>query len=258
MTEMTIASRSRGGWLARAVRGIGGDIAAVYRRGGRGVVAAPLIAAIAILPEAAQHVAEIKLGMFASRDAFRALSNDPVRWAFGYAKVAGFVVAILAYARFHALGTVRQALLVRPATLLRVGALVAGSALVSVAIGWVQQRTGVPVVNAVLSAMSLIVQSGLTLLIVAWLVENRAVGPRAAFTTHLPSALLLTLYLALAFGPAQLLHMANHRLALGQPAALVWGLMAFDALWVGLFASLVGAAMMVGGRMRLTWRGWVD
>ena len=34
--------------------------------------------------------------------------------------------------------------------------------------------------------------------------------------------------------------------------------MAFDALWVGLFAALVGTALCVGARASLTWRGWHD
>jgi hypothetical protein len=39
---------------------------------------------------------------------------------------------------------------------------------------------------------------------------------------------------------------------------MVWALMAFDALWVGLFAALVGTALFVGARAPLTWRGWRD
>lgn len=242
--------------LRRAVRRIGSDMADVYRRGGHGVRAAPLIAAIAIVPEAAQHVAEIKLGMFQSIEVFRALSNDPTRWAFGYVKIAGFMIAMLAYARFHALGSVRAALLIRPLVLAKVVALIALAALVSEGLGRVGAMTGSPVAGGLAAAASLLLQSALTLLIVAALAEQRTPTIRAAFTTHLPSAALLTLYLIVAFAPAQLLHMANHKLALGQPVPLVWALMTFDALWVGLFASLVGAAMAVGARARLTWRGW--
>ncbi|MDP1028104.1 hypothetical protein Q5H91_12850 [Sphingomonas sp. KR1UV-12] len=251
------APRLREGWLRRAARRIGSDVAEVYRRGGKGVLAAPLIAAIAILPEAAQHVVEIKLGMFQSREVFRALSNDPSRWAFGYAKIAGFVIAMLAYARFHALGSVRAALMIRPLPLLKTMALVGLTAAVSAGLARVGTMTGSAVLNGVTGAVSLVLQSGLMLLIVATLIEDRTLDWRAAFTTHLPSAALLTLYLLVAFAPAQLLHMANHWLALGRPAPIVWGLMTFDALSVGLLAALVGAAMMVGVRARITWRGWV-
>lgn len=80
--------------------------------------------------------------------------------------------------------------------------------------------------------------------------------PRRAMTTLLPAAGVLVLLLVVAFAPAQALHMANHKLALGRPEWVVWLLMTFDALWVGLFAGLVGSAMYVGGRTGLTWRGW--
>jgi hypothetical protein len=30
----------------------------------------------------------------------------------------------------------------------------------------------------------------------------------------------------------------------------------FYALWIGLFAALVGSALFVGYRTGLTWRGW--
>ena len=56
---------------------------------------------------------------------------------------------------------------------------------------------------------------------------------------------LLLLLLAAGFAPAQILHGLNHSWALGQPPALVWALMIFDSLVVGLLASLVGSAMYV-------------
>lgn len=102
-----------------AVGGTAQTVLASYRRGGLTLVAAPAIVALIVVPEFAQHVAEIQLGMFESKEAFKALSNDPTRWAFGYVKVAGVVLATLATARFWALGSVRRALLVSPGTLLR-------------------------------------------------------------------------------------------------------------------------------------------
>jgi hypothetical protein len=75
-------------------------------------------------------------------------------------------------------------------------------------------------------------------------------------TSLLPAAILLCVLAAIAFAPSQLLHMVNHKLALGQPLPIVWALMIFDALWVGLFAGLVGSALFVGSRTGLTWKGW--
>ncbi|GGB27735.1 hypothetical protein GCM10011380_16700 [Sphingomonas metalli] len=255
MTDLTMTeSRTRGGGLRR----IAGDLVDIYRRGGRSLRAAPLLAAIAILPEAAQHVAEIKLGMFVSIDAFRALSNDPTRWAFGYAKVAGFVVAFLAFARFQATGSVRSALLVPPRTLARIVLLIALTFALAWPFGELQKQTGSMPLTIALGTASVVIQGAMLLLIIGALVGDRTLSWHAAFTSHLPSALLLTLYLAAAFAPCQLLHMANHKLAMARPEPAVWALMAFDALWVGLFASLVGAALFVGSGVRLTWRGWRD
>jgi hypothetical protein len=53
-----------------------------------------------VLPEFVQHVFEIKIGMFASLDAFKAQQFDPTRWLFGYAKLTGFFLSIFAAARF--------------------------------------------------------------------------------------------------------------------------------------------------------------
>ena len=141
-------------------------------------------------------------------------------------------------------------------TLLRV---VAGLA-VGFAVAWPFDwlgRQGLPVaVNVPLQIVSAILQAGFMIYIVGALLEDRSVTPRRAMTTLLPAAIILVLLLAAAFAPAQALHMVNHKLALGQPAPVVWALMVFDALWVGLFAGLVGSAMFVGGRTGLTWRGW--
>ena len=63
---------------------------------------APLIPLIAILPEFVQHVWEVNAGMFASKAAFNAHAMDPERWQFGYFKIAGLVLSILAAARFWA------------------------------------------------------------------------------------------------------------------------------------------------------------
>lgn len=61
---------------------------------------APGALALVVLPEFAQHVAEIRLGMFDSREAFIALAEDSTRMAFGSVKIAGLVLTFLAAARF--------------------------------------------------------------------------------------------------------------------------------------------------------------
>lgn len=61
---------------------------------------APLVLALVVVPEFIQHVAEIQLGMFDGGAATRAAADHPIRWAFGYVKVAGVLLVFLAAGRF--------------------------------------------------------------------------------------------------------------------------------------------------------------
>lgn len=92
--------------------------------------------------------------------------------------------------------------------------------------------------------------------LVGALLDDRTTSLRRSFGKRLPTALLITLLAALAFVPAQALHMYNHMLALGQPPLIVWALMVFDSLWVGLLTALLGSALFVGYRAGPSWRGW--
>lgn len=97
MTTTTIGQPRRwGGLAASIIGGIARRLLATYRLGARRLIAAPLIVALVAVPELVQHFVEIKMGMFASQAAFKALAFDPTRWAFGYAKLAGLWLAMLA------------------------------------------------------------------------------------------------------------------------------------------------------------------
>jgi len=239
-----------------AIRGTVLAIYESYRLGGRTFLVAPTIVAIAVLPEFLQHVVEIQLGMFDSLAAARRLANDPLRWGFGYAKIAGLVLTILLTARLWACGgSVRRALLIPPGVLLRtIGALVA-TLLIGRGLDYLAAQLP-PLPGAALAIVSAILQAGMTAWTVAQLIEDRAMTLRRALTTHLPTAVLLFLLFLAAMAPAQLLHLANHRTALAQPDALVWALMLFDSLLVGLMAALTGAGLFVAMRAGPTWRGW--
>lgn len=242
--------------IGSALREVARAVIETYRHGGRMVVVAPLILGIAVLPELMQHVAEIHLGMFESAERFRALANDPLRWGFGYVKLAGFMIAMLAVARFWSVRSVPRTVLVPPATLLRVVAgLIIGFA-VAWPFAWLGKQGLSPAINIPLQIVSAVIQGGFLIYVIGALVEDASVTPKRAMTSLLPSAIVLSVLVAVAFAPSQALHMANHKLALGQPLPIVWMLMLFDALWVGLFAALVGSAMSVGVRTGLTWRGW--
>ncbi len=143
-----------------AVSGMTRAVVETYRLGGRAVRAVPLVLAIAVVPEFLQHIMEIHLGMFVSIEQFRALANDQLRWGCGYAKVAGFVIAILAVARFWSIGSMRRTLLVPPMTIVRV---VAGM-IVGLAAAWPFMWLGKqglsPAINVPLQIVSTVIQGG--------------------------------------------------------------------------------------------------
>ena len=91
---------------------------------------------------------------------------------------------------------------------------------------------------------------------VAALLGDRELGLRDALTRRWIASLFLIGLLATAFAPAALLHKATHELAFGAPEALVWAVMAFDSLVVGLLAALVGSALQVGHAAAPGLRGW--
>lgn len=228
-------------------------IATTYRLGFRGMIAAPALVALVVVPEFAQHVVEIRGGMFDNRAAAQAFAQSELRWSFGYVKLAGFALSFLLIARFWACDESQlRAIAIRPAILARVLAMIAlligtGAALESFG-------SALPVLQSIAFVISLIVQTALLLAVVGALIEEPNVTLRSVFTERFPAAIGLFLLLALAFVPAQGLHMLNHTLALGQSQPAVWALMMFDSLVVGLMAALIGAALFVGARLTMRWR----
>jgi hypothetical protein len=241
--------------VASLFRGTGRALLDTYRLGGHALIRAPWLVALAIIPEFVQHVVEIRLGMFQGLEQARALANDAARWQFGYVKLAGFALAILLVARYWALGGQRSALLVRPLTAGRLALAIA----LLMAAGFGSERLGLLVpaaINVALQIVSWMLQMGILVWLTGILVEDDAVTLRTAFTRRLPTAALLLLLLIAAFAPAQALHGLNHRVALGQPEPLVWLLMVWDSLVVGLLAALVGSALWVAVASGASWRGW--
>ncbi|MBN8501458.1 MAG: hypothetical protein J0M19_09945 [Sphingomonadales bacterium] len=196
---------------------------------------------IAVIPEFLQHIAEVKLGMFESREAFRALAAAPERMAWGYLKVGGLVAAwlVTAWFWFRREGA-------RP-DWGKVGVAVA----INVAATMVMlllDRT-LPKATAQLAG---IVLSIATLPLLAYLMGALAgdagMTLRRSFTAGWLNALRMIVLTAAGFVVLQWLHGLNHKLALGQPDGLVWALMVWDSLIVGLMATWLGTAMHRGYR----------
>lgn len=207
--------------------------------------AGPIVAALVVLPEFAQHVAEIQLGMFDSRAAALAAADHPLRMGFGYVKIAGLALTFLASARFwwcRAHGGCWYDL--RHVGWLR---LLIGFVLF-MAIGSVPELAQ-PLTGHKAPIAAIVIASLLSLpflfVMLAGLFGDRVTPLNTLILKSWPFLLLIALLLPLGFAPLSWLHTMNHSWAMGAPGAAVWALMIFDSLVVGLLASSVGAAMFV-------------
>jgi hypothetical protein len=227
-------------------------IAEVYRKGFLAFALAPAIVAMVVLPEAVQHVVEIKLGMFDSLTDFRANGADPLRMGIGYVKIAGLVLCALATARFWHVGSVGKALLIPPRDLARsLFALVIGFA-ASLPLEWSLRTAQPPQIQWPVIAVSWTLSFLLFVYLMGALFGDRKMTLRTAFTRGWRVVPLLAILLVVAFWPASTLHMLIHKFALGKAPALVWAVMAGDALLVGLLATLTGSALAVSYRRGFT------
>ena len=207
---------------------------------------APMVLALVIVPEFIQHIVEIRIGMFESRDAFAALANDPTRMGFGYAKLTGLVLTFIAASRFwgarergvkwYGLSDIdwrRFGL-----GFLLFGLLPAAPALVESQIG----ETNAQILGMVMTALLL----PALFLMLAGLFGDRTTPARDMWRRSWTWAILTIGLLLLAFMPAQWLHGMNHHWAMGAHPAIVWALMIFDSILVGLLAGLSGTALYLG------------
>ena len=209
---------------------------------------APWIPALVVLPELVQHVAEIRLGMYESREAFIRLQMDPTRMAFGYAKVVGLFLSILAAARYwgaEAAGgrwwDLRGAAWPR---------LLAG-AIIFFGVGSVPELLKGQVPDAahqVLGIAWTILLLPALFMFLAGLTGDRSTPVRAMWLKAWPWLLVTALLVVLGFAPSAWLHGLNHEWAFGAPSALVWAIMLFDSVLVGLLAVLTGTALALGYR----------
>lgn len=207
---------------------------------------APLLLALVMVPEFIQHIVEIRIGMFDSLAAFRELQFDETRMAVGFVKIAGLVFATIASARFWA--TREQGIAWYSLTgidwrrfglgFLLFMLLPAAPALFGSQLGKSNAQT-IGIIISILLMPTLF-------LMLAGLLGDRTTSHRAMWRRSWPWAVLMAVLLVVAFMPAQWLHGMNHDWALGANAAVVWALMIFDSLLVGLLAGLTGTALFLG------------
>ena len=212
---------------------------------------APIIPLIAALPEFGQHVVEIRLGMFDSIETMRTIGQSAARWGVGYIKIAGLFLAIIATIRFQAARLQDRSWwsaqgvnwrLLGIALALNILVSLVGEAILE---GVAPLAFPVPLIlQIVLSIASL----PLLVLLVAALTGDRGASIAGVYRHGWLAALRIAIFAAALFLPLQWLHMMNHQWAVGQSEPIVWTLMVFDSLLVGLIATGLGTAIHHGYR----------
>ncbi len=230
------------------LRGALAAIVATLRDGPRLFWLAPLIPAFAILPEFVQHVAEIKLGMFAGPAAFKALANDPTRWAFGYVKIAGLFVTIFAAARYWSVagGDPRwwdlRTIAWRP---FLIGlAINLATSVPLLLLKDAVSATTLTLLNALVSIATIPV----LVYMLGGLLGDQTVRLREVYRSGWLRAVLMALLFFASLMLPQVVHRFDHTLAMGASSPAVWALMVWDALLVGLMASWAGTGLATGYR----------
>lgn len=206
----------------------------------------PLIPLVAVLPEFAQHVWEVNAGMFASKTAFNALAMDPMRWQFGYFKIAGLVLSILAAARFWAAQRARQRFFDPQAVAWKAFGLALLLNMILTALSYLIGQTVLGQFKQATDLAVMVVTLPLLPLLIAPLLGIGDFTLRRAYTAGWWIALRTAVIVAAWYAPLQWLHGLDHKLAFGQSEALVWALMVWDSLVVGLMACVMGTGLHHG------------
>lgn len=230
----------------QVLRLVGSALIDTYRRGLWLFALAPLVVALVIVPEFAQHVAEIQHGMFDDRAGALAFANSPLRWQFGAVKLTGLALTFFVAARFwycHDHG----------GRWWRPGDIAWGRVLLAAGLFMLISSSTHPLRGHVhdswLDGADLALSFAILPLVfyfLSGLFGDRRISLATLYRRSWPYVLLLLILLVTAFGPAQMLHGLLHKWAIGQDRWLIWTLMTIDALVVGLLASLTGAAFYTG------------
>ena len=241
----------------------------VYGSSWRFMVAVPLVAAIPMIAELAQHAAEYRSGMYDSFAMAKATAEDPARMGLGYVKMLS--LALLGYwvVRFMGLGEDRRRTVALPRT---AGLLFAGVLLFDLAFTAVHKLGGealtalVPNQRVVLAIgiVWLLLALALGVYLVVWKVgaalgNSRLTIPASFRLMHgnLWWSFAFTLLMML---PLMVAHYALGLGAIGRPPAVALAMLVFDALLVGylgtvLIATNYAIARRAADRAGLTLNG---
>jgi hypothetical protein len=233
------------------------DIKLVYQTAWRCIWLLPLLFLISPVVEMAQHVVEIRTGMYDSLAAAKAVADGPLRMTFGFAKVIALALPTYWFIRLMAFGDPgRAAQFEWPAiglwlVLFALSVVQQGYSLFGTPVGQVLGLSGKAAVwtGPVLALVWSLVGIYLMAWVVAWTLGNRAIGPVRSFSVMAGSFWRTLGYSVACILPLMAVHYALGYLAIAlTPAWLDWPVLVLDALVVGLLACAMAGSSYIAAR----------
>lgn len=216
-------------------------IKASFSGGTAFLFACPLLAAVPMLLELAQHVAEVQIGMYDSMAMAKATEFHPLRMGFGVAKIAALLLTNYWIVRWL---TRRD-----PAFAARIeqpaAGLFAGAFAFFMAMSMAQLFL-LPTDNLWIFAAGFFGGQIIGILIAAWIagaaLGNRELGPLASLRIMAPALPFTFLLFWATMLPLMIPHYALGALALLGPKALLWPALIVDSLLVGWLSAVMAAS----------------
>lgn len=225
------------------------DLLGAQLDGVRFARALPLVFLAMAALEFAQHVMEIRIGFFDSREAARAVANDSARMTLGWIKMILVYAAGFLAIRYLVWNEARRAMAVSGRSLraylpyvlysLALFALTFYSRPLLAIVGL--GASDPAIFQTVIGLSQLALEPVLMLWIVSAATDHAAIGPLESIKR---TGMMYFWALALFFIgrlPINAAHQLLNFFAVGQPPAVLWPMLAIDALAVGLLAAIVPA-----------------
>ncbi|MGQ0588243.1 MAG: hypothetical protein ACT4N8_01755 [Sphingosinicella sp.] len=238
----------------RWLRSVGAQIVDAWRRGVSLAWLAPAIFALIVLPEFAQHVWEIRIGLHDANPVMPTDAEASIFWLFAYAKVTGLVLGMLLAFRFWMQGaSLARSVRFRTVDFIRIAIGLAVFALLDYGTRNGQAAFEALGLSREAAAPADIFSDTLLfvpqVLILPWFLA--ALGSEDGMTlgrsarAGVRGFARLVIVTVTAVGPPMLVHLWLHELARGAAPAPLWALMSVDSLVVGLLGTLAGSAFYV-------------
>lgn len=230
------------------------DIKSVYTTAWRAAFLLPVMFLIPVLVEFAQHVVEIRTGMYDSIVMAKQVAEDPQRLVFGFAKTIALLLPSYWFIRLMAFGDPKRAARIeKPAFQLWLVVFALNTAILAYQLFGPQlgQLLGLsgqagklagPIAQAAWSIGGIYLMAW----IVAWTLGNRAIGPVRSVAIMTGSFWRAVGYAIACIVPLMVLHYALGYLAIGlTPRWLDWLVLALDALVVGMLACCMAGSSYI-------------